>query len=147
VLDSTLQRQVKDLFPNLTVKVVGVDRLALVYSLTWSAREAPGKVAFLAEIDKLAAPVDQLWELLAGDEVLHVLHRRVLGAKLDSARAARPATPAQKAPADFVPVICDTDPVMAASYAQTWPGSRSQSFNQAKPSRSIIPIRSSREPS
>ena len=54
VLDSSLQRQAKDFFQNLTVEVAGSEKAALVYSLTWSAREALGNVGLLAEIDKLA---------------------------------------------------------------------------------------------
>lgn len=80
MLDSTLQRQAKDFFQNLTVEVAGSDRAALVCSLTRSAREALGNVALLEEIDKLAARVGQLREPVSGDEVLHVLHRRLLGA-------------------------------------------------------------------
>jgi hypothetical protein len=96
VLDSTLQRQAKDFFQNLTVEVAGADRAALVYSLTWSAREALGNVGLLAEIDKLAARVDQLREPVAGDEVLHVLHRRLLGARPDPATALQVATAYQE---------------------------------------------------
>ena len=88
VLDSTLQRQAKDFFQNLTVEVAGSQRAALVYSLTWSAREALGNVGLLAEIDKLAARVDQLREPVSGDEVLPVLQRRLLGAAPDSRAAA-----------------------------------------------------------
>ena len=40
VLDSTLQRQAKDFFQNLTVEVAGSSNAALVFSLTWSARQA-----------------------------------------------------------------------------------------------------------
>jgi hypothetical protein len=80
VLDSTLQRQAKDFFQNLTVEVANSSNAALVYSLTWSARESLGNVALLAEIDKLAARVDQLREPVSGDEVLPILQRRLLGA-------------------------------------------------------------------
>jgi hypothetical protein len=96
VLDSTLQRQAKDFFQNLTVEVAGSERAALVYSLTWSAREALGNVGLLAEIDKLAARVDQLREPVSGDEVLHVLHRRLLGAAPDPATALEVATAYQE---------------------------------------------------
>lgn len=78
VLDSTLQRQAKDFFQNLTVEVVNSSNAALVFSLTWSAREALGNVGLLAEIDKLASRVDQLREPVTGDEVLSVLQRRLL---------------------------------------------------------------------
>lgn len=87
VLDSTLQRQAKDFFQNLTVEVAGSGKAALVYSLTWSAREALGNVGLLAEIDKLASRVDQLREPVSGDEVLPILKRRLLGAAPDATAA------------------------------------------------------------
>jgi hypothetical protein len=96
VLDSTLQRQAKDFFQNLTVEVSGSTNAALVYSLTWSAREALGNVALLAEIDKLAARVDQLREPVTGDEVLPILQRRLLGAPPDPTVATEVATAYQE---------------------------------------------------
>lgn len=96
VLDSTLQRQAKDFFQNLTVEVAGSTNAALVYSLTWSAREALGNVALLAEIDKLAARVDQLREPVTGDEVLPILQRRLLGAASDPGVATEVATAYQE---------------------------------------------------
>jgi hypothetical protein len=96
VLDSTLQRQAKDFFQNLTVEVSGSTNAALVYSLTWSAREALGNVALLAEIDKLAARVDQLREPVTGDEVLPILQRRLLGASPDPTVATEVATAYQE---------------------------------------------------
>ncbi len=92
VLDSTLQRQAKDFFQNLTVEVAGSANAALVYSLTWSAREALGNVALLAEIDKLAARVDQLREPVTGDEILPILHRRLLAAAPERSVATEVAT-------------------------------------------------------
>lgn len=91
VLDSTLQRQAKDFLQNLTVEVARSERAALVFSLTWSAREALGNVGLLEEIDKLAARVDQLREPVGKDEVLPVLHRRLLGATPDPAVASEVA--------------------------------------------------------
>jgi len=91
VLDSTLQRQAKDFFQNLTVEVAGSTNAALVYSLTWSAREALGNVALLDEIDKLAARVDQLREPVTGDEILPILQRRLLGEPPDPAHASEVA--------------------------------------------------------
>ena len=88
VLDSTLQRQAKDFFQSLTVEVAGSEKAALVYSLTWSAREALGNVGLLAEIDKLASRVDQLREPVSGDEVLPILQRRLLGGPPDASSAA-----------------------------------------------------------
>jgi len=87
ILDSTLQRQAKDFFQSLTVEVAGSSKAALVYSLTWSAREALGNVGLLAEIDKLAARVDQLREPVSGDEILPILQRRLLGSMPDHAAA------------------------------------------------------------
>ena len=83
VLDSTLQRQAKDFFQNLTVEVANSTKDAMVYALTWSSKEALGNVALLAEIDHLASRVDQLREPVSGDEVLPILQRRLLGSALD----------------------------------------------------------------
>ncbi len=96
VLDSTLQRQAKDFFQNLTVEVAGSANAALVYSLTWSAREALGNVGLLAEIDKLAARVDQLREPVTGDEILPVLQRRLLGSAPEASSATEVATAYQE---------------------------------------------------
>ncbi len=82
VLNSTLQRQAKDFFQNLTVEVAGSKNAALVYSLTWSAREVLGNVGLLAEIDKIAARVDQLREPVTGDEILPILQRLLLAEPL-----------------------------------------------------------------
>jgi len=78
VLDSTLQRQTKDFFQNLTVEVANSTNAVLVYSLQWSARESLGNVALLQEIDGLANRVDQLREPVSGDEILPILQRRLL---------------------------------------------------------------------
>ncbi len=96
VLDSTLQRQAKDFFQNLTVETAGSEKAALVYSLTWSAREALGNVGLLAEIDKLAARVDQLREPVTGDEILPILQRRLLGASPNPSAASEVATAFQE---------------------------------------------------
>ena len=96
VLDSTLQRQAKDFFQNLTVEVAGSTNAALVYSLASSAREALGNVALLAEIDKIAARVDQLREPVTGDEILPILQHRLLGAAPDHSTATEVATSYQE---------------------------------------------------
>lgn len=114
VLDSTLQRQAKDFFQNLTIEVAGSSKAALVYSLTWSAREALGNVALLAEIDHLAARVDQLREPVTGDEILPILQRRLLGAKPDDTAAEEVATTYQ-----------DVVTGMRRAYAET-PSARQQ---------------------
>lgn len=87
VQDSTLQRQAKDFFQNLTVEVAGSKKASLVYALTWSSREALGNVALLQEIDKLANRVDQLREPVSGDDIFHIIRRRLL-AKAPSPDAA-----------------------------------------------------------
>jgi hypothetical protein len=86
-LESTLQRQAKDFFQNLTVEVSGNARTAMAYALTWSARESFGNVALLDEIDKLAARVDQQREPVTGDEILPILQRRLLGETPDASVA------------------------------------------------------------
>lgn len=120
VLDSTLQRQAKDFFQNLTVEVSGSGNAALVYSLTWSAREALGNVALLAEIDKLAARVDQLREPVTGDEILPILQRRLLGAPPDHGVAAEVATAYQ-----------DVVTGMKRAYAET-PAERQQAEEEGR---------------
>lgn len=108
VLDSTLQRQAKDFFQSLTVEVARSTHAALVYSLTWSAREALGNVALLEEIDKLAARVDQLREPVTGDEILPVLQRRLLARPPDPSTATLAAT-----------AYADVVTGMRRSYAET----------------------------
>ena len=80
VHDSTLQRQAKDFFQNLTVEVANSPNAVLVYSLTSFNREAFGNIALLEEIDKIASRVDQLREPVGGDEVLPIVQRRLLAA-------------------------------------------------------------------
>ncbi len=91
VLESTLQRQAKDFFQNLTVEVSGSTNAALAYSLTWSSRESLGNVSLLEEIDKLAARVDQQREPVSGDEILPILQRRLLARSPDGKSAAEVA--------------------------------------------------------
>jgi hypothetical protein len=114
VLDSTLQRQAKDFFQNLTVEVAGSEKAALVYSLTWSARESLGNVGLLAEIDKLAARVDQLREPVSGDEVLPILQRRLLG-----------SIPDQDVTSEVATAYQDVVTGMQRAYAET-PSERQQ---------------------
>jgi hypothetical protein len=114
VLESTLQRQAKDFLQNLTVEVAGSTKAALVYSLTWSAREALGNIALLEEIDKLAARVDQLREPVAGDEILPVLQRRLLA-----------APPEEHAASEVAAAYADAVTGMRRAYAET-PAERQQ---------------------
>jgi len=121
VLDSTLQRQAKDFFQNLTVEVAGSEKAALVYSLTWSAREALGNVGLLAEIDKLASRVDQLREPVSGDEVLPILQRRLLGGAPDASSATEVSTAYQ-----------DVVTGMQRAHAET-PSERQQAEEEGRP--------------
>ena len=91
VHESTLQRQSKDFFQSLTVEVAGSDRAVMVYSLQWSKKEALGNVALLQELDMLANRVDQLREPVTGDEILPILHRRLLGAAPNPSAASQVA--------------------------------------------------------
>jgi hypothetical protein len=97
VLDSTLQRQAKDFFQNLTVEVAGSRNAVLVYSLQWSKKEALGNIALLQEIDMLANRVDQLREPVTGDEILPILQRRLLGGVPDTAVREQVSTAFQEA--------------------------------------------------
>lgn len=118
VLDSTLQRQSKDFFQNLTVEVAGSSNAAMVYSLQWSPREALGNVTLLQEIDKLASRVDQLREPVAGDEILPILQRRLLG-------AAPPAAAAQEAADAYSEIVTG----MKRAYADS-PSARKQAEDE-----------------
>jgi hypothetical protein len=91
VEDSTLQRQALDFLQNLTVEVANSTNAAMVYSLQWSAREALGNVALLDQLDHMAARVDQLREPVTGDDILYVLHRRLLGRPPDEGVASAAA--------------------------------------------------------
>ena len=91
VQESTLQRQAKSFFQNLTVEIPRTKNGALVYSLVWSSKEAGGNVALLSEIDKLASREDQLREPVSGDEVIHVIHRRLLESAPDEKMASKVA--------------------------------------------------------
>ena len=108
VLDSTLQRQAKDFFQNLTVEVSGSSNAAMIYSLQWSAREALGNVALLQEIDKLASRVDQLREPVTGDDVLQILQRRLLRAPPSREAAAEVAEAYAKIVTDMRRAQADT---------------------------------------
>lgn len=87
VLESTLQRQAKDFLQSLTVEVASSQRVVMVYSLQWSAREALGNPALLEELDKLTSRKDQVREPSTGDEILAVIKRRLLDSEPDQAVA------------------------------------------------------------
>ena len=109
VLDSTLRRQAMDFFQNLTVEVAGSERAVLVFSLQWSHREALQNVALLDEIDGYARRVDQLREPVTGDEVLPILHRRLLGGEPDKKAAGEVAEAYQVAVTGMRRAEAETD--------------------------------------
>jgi hypothetical protein len=91
VLDSTLARQAKDFFQNLTVEVAGSPNAVMVYTLQWSARESLDNQALLSELDHLASRVDDLRQPVGDDEIIHVVKRRLLSEEPESAHAAEVA--------------------------------------------------------
>lgn len=87
VLDSTLARQAKDFFQNLTVEVANSPNAVMVYALQWSARESLDNQALLSELDHLAARVDDLRQPVGDDEIIRVVKRRLLSQEPDAAHA------------------------------------------------------------
>ncbi len=67
--NSTLDRQTKDFFQNLTVEVANSRKAVLVYSLQASRKEAMGNQMLLQELDMMANRVDQLREPVSGEEL------------------------------------------------------------------------------
>jgi Protein of unknown function (DUF499) len=87
VLDSTLARQAKDFFQNLTVEVANSPNAVMVYTLQWSARESLDNQALLSELDHMAARVDDLRQPVGDDEIVCVVKRRLLSGEPDSEHA------------------------------------------------------------
>jgi hypothetical protein len=77
--DSTLGRLTQSFLQSLSVEVARTPTAVLVYSLQISGHEAFGNVALLNMLDHLAARLDAKREPVAGDEILAVLRRRLLG--------------------------------------------------------------------
>jgi hypothetical protein len=88
VHESTLARQAKDFFQNLTVEVANSRNACMVYSLQLSEREALGNITLLSELDKLANRVDDLRQPVGDDEIIGVVKRRLLAAEPDPNHAA-----------------------------------------------------------
>jgi len=88
VVDSTHERQAKDFLQSLSVEVARSSKAVMVYSLQASAKEALGNVALLQELDHLTSRVDAKCEPVTGDEVMAVLHRRLLRESPDEQVAA-----------------------------------------------------------
>ncbi len=91
VLDSTLSRQAKDFFQNLTVEVANSSDAVMVFSLQWSAKESLDNVALLNELDHLASRVDELRQPVGDDEIVHVVKRRLLAEEPDETHASEVA--------------------------------------------------------
>lgn len=92
IAGSTLGRQTQDFIANLSVEVARSKNAVLVYSLQASARESYGNVGLLDYLDHLTSRVDAKREPVTGDEILHVLHRRLLGKSPPSEAAAATAS-------------------------------------------------------
>lgn len=76
--ESTHERQTKDFLHSLSVEVARAKQAVMVYSLQASAREAMGNIGLLDELDHLTSRVDAKREPVTLDEILPVLHRRLL---------------------------------------------------------------------
>ncbi len=76
--DSTLGRQTLNFLQTLTTEVAGSSHAVLVYSLQASSREAFDDVGLLNTLDHLVARLDAKREPVVGDEILHVLKKRLL---------------------------------------------------------------------
>jgi hypothetical protein len=87
VHDSTLSRQAKDFFQNLTVEVANSRNAVMIYSLQWSAKEALDNISLLNELDHLASRVDDLRQPVGDDEIVHVIKRRLLAKEPNPAHA------------------------------------------------------------
>lgn len=76
--ESNFGRQVEKFLQALTVEVARTKHAVLVYSLQTSRREAMEHEALLQTLDHLTSRVDAKREPVTGDEILPVLHRRLL---------------------------------------------------------------------
>lgn len=76
--DSNLGRQTLNFLQTLTTEVTGSSHAVLVYSLQASSREAFDNVSLLSTLDHLAARLDAKREPVVGDEILHVIKKRLL---------------------------------------------------------------------
>jgi hypothetical protein len=81
--ESTLGCQTFDFLQNLSVEIAHAPRAVLIYSLQKSAREAMDNVRLLDILDGLTSRVDAKREPVTGEEILPVLHRRLLAREPD----------------------------------------------------------------
>ena len=75
---TTLRDETLLFLKRLTVAVGNVDSAALVYSLQSSKRESLDYTSLLQRVEHLAARKDQRREPVEGNEILHVIQRRLL---------------------------------------------------------------------
>jgi len=81
--ESNLGRQAEKFLQALTVEVARTKHAVVVYSLQTSRREAMEHAALLQTLDHLTSRVDAKREPVTGDEILPVLHRRLLAEEPD----------------------------------------------------------------
>lgn len=93
VEQTTLRDETLTFLQRLTVAVSNTDNTALVFTLQSSKRESLEYINLLQTVDHLAARKDQRREPVEGDEILHVIQRRLL-ARLPAASDATPAAAA-----------------------------------------------------
>lgn len=88
---TTLRDETLSFLKRLTVAVGNVDNAVLVYSLQASDREAHEYTGLLRTVEHLAARKDQRREPVEGNEILHVIQRRLLSRAPDESEAAASA--------------------------------------------------------
>lgn len=76
--DSNLGRQTLNFLQTLTTEVAGSSHAVMVYSLQASSREALDNVGLLSTLDHLTSRLDAKREPVVGDDILHVLKKRLL---------------------------------------------------------------------
>ena len=91
VEQTTLRDETLSFLKRLTVAVGGVEDAVLVFSLQSSKRESLEYTALLDTVDHLAARKDQRREPVEGEEILHVIQRRLLADPPPPAAARRAA--------------------------------------------------------
>ena len=86
---TTLRSETLSFLKRLTVAVGNVGNAALVFLLQSSKRESLEYTSLLDTVEHLAARKDQRRELVAGNEILNVIQRRLLSSIPDQIAAAR----------------------------------------------------------
>ena len=87
VEQTTLRDETLSFLKRLTVAVGNVDNAVLVYSLQSSNRESLEYTNLLRTVEHLAARKDQRREPVEGNEILHVIQRRLLASTPDASAA------------------------------------------------------------